>query len=1172
MEKYIPYYPNLDGIEGQKIIYNLEEFHRLQANEEIETLNNPGTYYKHQILVARLMNLVDRLFVIHAPGTGKTCTYVGFDELLKENSAVIDGVYYITSKSLKVSSKMQILCKCTNKTYFTDKIVNAKNETDKLTNISLSLKKWYYVLTYHEFWKELVGKTSEELRLKFSGKAYNIDEIDNIIKSTKKPKNKDNDEEDINENNEPDKKFHHDISRIDESDTLNSKSHYVQFWRLFHSIERSKIIIATATPIKNKPYELLLLCNLLLPADNQINIEEIIKPNGKLYNYDFTNLKFYEKYFTNLFSYIGQSNTGAYPNYIGTKLNEKYEYIEPITKNGEIGDIAEWDINPDYIKKTIDSQTIVYKIELFNYQAEAHYKQSSNSKNSNAVEIREENKISCYVDHNENYGTKAIYHEEDLRNKQYLRKTASKFEFIYTQENKKWNDTNGKPGFAFVYVYLTETGGVALKNILIANEYEEVNFSNIALTSPKVCGETSMKNFAMEKKKRFAFIDSNINPNDRERILSLCSSKENVNGEYIQILIGSEVLAVGVNVGNALRYYRINPEWHEASEKQTRDRVFRADSHNYIKEQIIEKQKREGTYVKGENINIPVDFYNMCSFSRFYFLKNNSNVIKKEYLENNRLLSGNIVYFVGFCKNGVFENGISLNILDDIPYKKYNLYYPKKIDIKSRLIDSFGKKITVISYCNFLYLVDIEDCLNEYHVIVTIDGNFNKIREKGEYNNRFYLLGKQDEYVFIPLTMKLESGNEEEYKTSESKAIPSRKLLHYAKQYATDCLLNYNRNYNKNNIDGSVECDFGRCKYKCAVNYEENIMNYSNDSLFLDNFEILYSKGIIDECINEIIKMLSKNGSLTKDELYKNLIDKYREFFIYEAVYSLIYNKKTYRDNFGFLCYISFNGQSLFLKREYPSEIEKYDVGSYFNKLIAIDSNINYPIDDKFDMNVINQIENYRQTASPEYDIFSLLESIKFYQNKFNLIEKSIERLINGNSIYADNIIYNIFKSQIFEYEEQYVHNISKNPLSKTRYDIKDYYIKMTKPFRIYDKTLMDKNGKIGIWRDVTLNEQEYYKDRISNYIKNIISNTMKWRNISSQYYMYYINNVYYIMDTISTTNIGKSLESTLPKEFIQSINTYFGTNFPYTNYKADIIDFFKRINLVHYFTINFII
>ena len=118
----------------------------------------------------------------------------------------------------------------------------------------------------------------------------------------------------------------------------------------------------------------------------------------------------------------------------------------------------------------------------------------------------------------------------------------------------------------------------------------------------------------------------------------------------------------------------------------------------------------------------------------------------------------------------------------------------------------------------------------------------------------------------------------------------------------------------------------------------------------------------------------------------------------------------------------------------------------------------------------------------------------------------------------------------------------------------------------------MDKNGKIGIGRDVTLNEQEYYKDRISNYIKNIISNTMKWRNISSQYYMYYINNVYYIMDTISTTNIGKSLESTLPKEFIQSINTYFGTNFPYTNYKADIIDFFKRMNLVHYFTINFII
>ena len=62
MEKFIPYYPDLNNINNQEIIYNLEEFHRLQSEEEMETLSGPGTYYKHQIAVARLMNL----FVLHS--------------------------------------------------------------------------------------------------------------------------------------------------------------------------------------------------------------------------------------------------------------------------------------------------------------------------------------------------------------------------------------------------------------------------------------------------------------------------------------------------------------------------------------------------------------------------------------------------------------------------------------------------------------------------------------------------------------------------------------------------------------------------------------------------------------------------------------------------------------------------------------------------------------------------------------------------------------------------------------------------------------------------------------------------------------------------------------------------------------------------------------------------
>ena len=82
----------------------------------------------------------------------------------------------------------------------------------------------------------------------------------------------------------------------------------------------------------------------------------------------------------------------------------------------------------------------------------------------------------------------------------------------------------------------------------------------------------------------------------------------------------------------------------------------------------------------------------------------------------------------------------------------------------------------------------------------------------------------------------------------------------------------------------------------------------------------------------------------------------------------------------------------------------------------------------------------------------------------------------------------------------------------------------------------------------------------------------MIWKGNTSKYYIYYIKGIYYISELSSTNNkseTGKSLEIPLPPKYIFDINNYFkNININSTNYKNQLIVFFRNNNLIHYFTI----
>jgi hypothetical protein len=1180
LESCIPFYPDLQRSDAQKLLYNMEEYHILEASSEKEEIE-PGKYFKDQVVVSRLMTSLDRLFVIAAPGTGKTCKMVFWDELLKKDSVTIDRIIYVTSKSLIISAKNQILCKCTNNIYLNDKIRNSKNATEERGNTTRSLGTWYSIMTYTDLYETAVGKTSTELKELYSNKAFNIDEVNNLIPLEYEDKKSDTDFMKLSD-------FSYDIADIDVESVKNAKSKYIQFWRIFHSIAGSKVIISSATPMKNRTIEIFILCNLLLSAERQIPIKKLLfkESRNDYYKYDLTNCKYYESYFNGLFSYIAAPYTGAYPNYIGIINASIYEYPEPDN---------EWSDNPTFTMLSFPGQTVIYYCEMYSYQAEMYYLKFLKERTLDQYH-KVEDSINCFVDDSLQYGNMTPYNDKKcddecfrkLRDRAFRSKASAKFNIIFEQEKTLYDSTYGKPGCAAIYIEATESGGYALKNYFLSNDYEELKIQDIVMKEHRVCEADKIQNFTITKGKRIVFLDSKISYGDIEKIIEVFNSPQNIDGEYIQLLIGSKIISVGVNIFNVLRVYRINGEWNEAQAKQSRDRFFRANSHDNLRKRIIAQQKREGTFLSNDNITIPVDFYNFCSYCRFYTINSSFHeYIDTTRLIENRLDSNAIFYFVGFAEEGqkisnrsMINNYKFYHDSSIKPYEELKLRYTLSYE---DIIANLDQKNLIVMSNGMLYQIKRSQLLEKnYHLLFKDDGHFQFPCTRGNYTDNFFLLGSQKTsfiHGLVPLSLQIYSGNEEKYFLTEKKAIPTRKILRYAKQYASDCLINYKRTYNIQDKDGSIECDFNRCQYSCVASMakEKNDIQseiiFSHGSIFYDNYEIMYSSDIITECYDRLIQTISKEGTISFKEIFVKFSDAYRDVFIYEAIYRIIKNRVTFLDIFGYKCYITYNQDSLFGKREYPNVKENRNAGDYIHSLIGIVNNITLGNSTDHDTEIISSIETYFKTGKSSEEISSYLSSMIRSFNNFSsnrmLLENASKRVIDNTtrSSSLDLEIYKFYDSQFYKSDinniTYYFHNY---PLIKntTNYNIGNQYMKALNSFRVY---INDK------WRDATSTEDILYRNIAVQTITKAIEKMITQYNFRSNYYLTYVEGNYLLVDTSGERNMGRNITS-LKTDTYTKINNYFASFFgnnPQLLKKdtSKTIRFFSEIGMIYYFTVQ---
>lgn len=283
-EDHFMYYPTLDDEDFYKNIYLKKEFHKNiipKQTKTIQELCNPSeftllpqqNFLKNYISVDTPYNGV---LIFHSVGSGKTCTAITIAEQFKENlKKYKKRILVIVKKGIQKNFIRQIYdlnkemektrkdenVQCTGNTYSLSEEDRYLTKDQKLRKIRSNIKQNYQFVGYEQFANEVLRKTD------WNG---NLNELTpQIIKKIVR-------------------EYSNRVIIIDEAHHVNIKgdSEIKKVPPILETIikysKNVRLILMSATPMYDKPQEIIYLLNLLLLNDKRqpIKITDVFDKNG----------------------------------------------------------------------------------------------------------------------------------------------------------------------------------------------------------------------------------------------------------------------------------------------------------------------------------------------------------------------------------------------------------------------------------------------------------------------------------------------------------------------------------------------------------------------------------------------------------------------------------------------------------------------------------------------------------------------------------------------------------------------------------------------------------------------------------------------------------------------------------------------------------------------------
>jgi superfamily II DNA or RNA helicase len=629
--------------------------------------------------------------------TGKTCAAIGAIEQIRQENSTINGAVIIALGGKILDNFInELLFKCTAGQYI-PKDFGSLTEKTKTARINKKIGDFYEFQHIQIFSKTIKNMRDADIIQHYSNKIIVIDEIHNI-------------------RIQPDKK---------KAETLKI---YQSYFRFLHLVQNSKILLLSATPMKDSVEEIATVMNLLLP-----NTIEDQLPTGEdfnkifLYSKDGTRyikqdkIKDLKRVFNGRVSFLRAVHTDIKKEYMGKEIGTlKHFKVSPEIMSDFQSKVYAESVEKDKMKgagvynNSIEASLFSFPNETWGVQGFTNYitakeekkirvdvNTNKKLKNEQSGEYKYTNVIKNTLNNNLVSELEGKDNDSILKN---IQKYSSKFTSVIKQLLERQPSGQIKGKCCFVYSSRIHGGGAILMGLILEKffGYSRANGKETSkgLRYALLTGETVTKNTLNSIKNRF-------------------NRPDNLYGEYIQVIIGSKTVSEGLSFNHIQLEVILTPHFNYSEIAQALGRGIRLGSHRFL----IDAYKKDNSLpipvidimqpvaipnIKYKNSSIDLHLYQI-SEDKDISIKRMIRIIMESsfdcalnYFRNNVTGYDNkreceyttCEYKCNNIRTNIIKKGLKDSQLD---YSTHQLYYtnPRESKIQKKIEQLFRTNITI---------------------------------------------------------------------------------------------------------------------------------------------------------------------------------------------------------------------------------------------------------------------------------------------------------------------------------------------------------------------------------------------------------------------------------------------------------------------------------------------
>lgn len=600
IEDFIPYYPDPDADDFTYQISRKKENARLYLNPTEDVSDTPGDLLQNQIFLEQFFSEntpYTKALLAHRPGTGKTCTASAIVE--RYRIALISGnprkpaLVMVKSEEIARYITQDISRVCTFHKYVPRqnaaelKQGKVMTEETRIARLNREIAKTYEIVTIDTYLRNL-SMDDEEVRIMHSGRDIIVDEAHTIRPQPPRKKKKGLtalvEEAELAFEAEAEAEEEGLIATGDDATILYNQQH-----RLLHLTTDSRQLLLTGTPVWDQAHEIASLANLILDDDQQL-------PTGR----DFD-----ARYFND----DGSLNEDTLPE-LKERLKGKVSFLREMITSAErieMGTRTPWlkyikifpdamsDLQAEYAEKasqSVETKMVKVKGKMVERQTVGGviYKLARDAMNM-VLPIFDEEGVVTDIGFGPETFKKYIVKQTKKRTKKEQVTTVQTYSIDdpFLREELSKNLAEYSIKFAAIiadakshpdqimFIYneeVTGLGGAIMQGLCMElHGFHWIkSASDISNPSPR---------------RRFAVITSDPqttnNPKQIQDLLDSASRPDNKYAERLQIIIGSEKIALGLSIKNVRRIHLVMPHWNIPSLDQAQARGIRFGGHAALK-------------------------------------------------------------------------------------------------------------------------------------------------------------------------------------------------------------------------------------------------------------------------------------------------------------------------------------------------------------------------------------------------------------------------------------------------------------------------------------------------------------------------------------------------------------------------------------------------------------